>query len=300
MDIHIRQLENAVQAGNINLYPDLLRAYLRSGYVMRVALELAAAYGVPASIDVVGKDSHQHNEIVNDFYYRQLGRVSWVREFFLRRGCALADYFYNEVWKSYPFDIKCRNLPYTGSRGPTADAYPGEMLTTIKKFVSQFYTLNPSVDTLGSAYLNFREHQTRIIALFEGLEHDDPAAPAWHYLFRILHALCVSIIGEINWIRDNRNLYDPRRVAPGPNSPVTTTVLETGWFPLFNVLDHSEQQNRLRGVNALRAHLNQISPTPRTDGQIRSLLELEIGIRLDSWLLKPYTNYHGLQNVPPE
>lgn len=255
MDEHIRDLERRVQAGDLHIYPTLLSEYLRAEYLMRTPIELAAYYGNEAAKQVVGEIArNQHHDIVSDLFYRQLDHSAWVREFFLKRGAALAEHCFSRDWDLAQDDAWIR---------PRASGIRRE----VKDFVALYQGLDPHKDQVSAIYRGFIDYINSLNIM--GQTYFD-------YPIQLLAALCVAIARECWWIVGGRI-----------DNPLNVTVVQDGWHTLYSIFDEDQALNFFRKGD-------------ESDAYVQTLLELKIGLRLDNWLLRPYTNYHGLQNVPPE
>lgn len=286
MDEHIRDLERSVQAGDLHIYPTLLREYLRVGYLMRTPIELAARYGSEAAIQVVGRVSNnKHDEIEQDFFYRQLAHSPWVREFFIRRGYALAKILL-KTWDAVPAPEKFQPFLENGALidiGQSRYIYsnaPRIILEEIKDWIQSYHTFDTKKDPVGPIHDSFVDRLNRLQAahqLFNPIPYLPEGVEAkLYYFYDLLMALCVALIRESWWIVEGKT-----------DNLLNVTVLSGGWHILFSIFDENQAINAFRKGDESNAY-------------VQALLELKIGVRLDNWLLRPYTNYHGLQNVPPE
>jgi len=263
MDRHLRNLERRVQGGESNLYPTLLSEYLRSEYIMRVPIELAAKYGNEAAQQVVGDiPQAKHDEIESDFFYRQLSKSSWVREFFLRRGVAIVQECLDNEWDLSPEDAWAK-VRMRGS------------LREVNDFITLRHTLDPDRDALGPMRDGFIERIRTLHTIRTLFEANNVLEL---YGIDILTALCVAVTRECWWIAGGK--------IDEPNNSVS---IAQGWNPLYGIFHRSRSR---RALDAFREG-------DESNAYIQTMLELKIGARLDKWLLRPYTDYRGLQNVPP-
>jgi len=286
MDEHIRDLERRIQTGDLRVYPTLLSEYLRVGYLMRTPIELAARYGNEAAIQVVGKVSNnKHDEIEQDFFYRQLAHSSWVREFFIRRGYALAEILL-DFWDAVPAPEKFQPFLENGALidiGQTRYIFsnaPRIILEEIKDWIQSYHTFDTKKDPVGPIHNGFIARLNNLQTahhLFNPTPHlPDGVEAKLRYFYDLLMALCVVIIRESWWIIGGRQ-----------DQPTNFTSITNGWGPLHTIFFENHALNVFRKGDESNAY-------------VQTLLELKIGVRLDNWLLRPYTNYHGLQNVPPD
>lgn len=270
MDQRLRHLEQQAAAGDETAKSMLLKEYIRAGYIMRLPVELAAAYDSSTALQALGysfttdRDLRRtHDAICNDLFYRQL-RIPWARQFFVRRSLAFIDYLANTP--SY-LDQELRNLANT-------------LINEISTWSEAYWNNNLDRGSIDAHFRARRQECFNLRATFDLLDLVEL------YLADIMLALSLVVITET------------RRGDPYDPAPISTQGLQEGWFVLYRI------DNSSFGLPVMRHFLHIIDPErcsyDESDVAVEYFLRHEIGLRLDNWLLTPYTTYHGLQNVPPE